>query len=67
MASSNLVRSGGGPTSVAGGVLLVVGRVLNLGGDPESSSSRVRRSPVRRSYGLALPCRRGAARPTRVS
>jgi len=35
MSSSNLVRLGGGLASAGAGVLLVVGHVLNLGGDPE--------------------------------
>ena len=35
MMSSNLVRVGGGLTSVAAGILLPVGHLLNLGGDPE--------------------------------
>jgi hypothetical protein len=35
MSSSNLIRSGGGLASILAGVLLVVGHVLNLGGDPE--------------------------------
>jgi hypothetical protein len=35
MSSSNLVRLGGGLTSVAAGILLPVGHLLNLGGDPE--------------------------------
>ena len=35
MASSNLTRSGGGLASIAAGVLLVIGHVLNLGGDSE--------------------------------
>jgi hypothetical protein len=35
MSSSNLVRLGGGLTSVAAGILLLVGHLLNLGGDPE--------------------------------
>jgi hypothetical protein len=33
MPSSNPVRVGGGLTSVAAGVLLVAGHVLDLGGD----------------------------------
>ena len=35
MASSTLTRSGGGLASIAAGVLLVIGHVLNLGGDSE--------------------------------
>lgn len=35
MSSSNLVRLGGGLTSAAAGILLLVGHLLNLGGDPE--------------------------------
>ncbi len=35
MSSSNLVRLGGGLASAAAGVLLVVGHVLNVGGDPD--------------------------------
>ncbi len=35
MSSSNLVRRGGGLTSATAGVLLLLGHVLNLGGDPE--------------------------------
>jgi hypothetical protein len=35
VASPNLTRSGGGLASIAAGVLLVVGHVLNLGGDLE--------------------------------
>lgn len=35
MSSSNLVRLGGGLTSAAAGILLLVGHVLNLGGDPQ--------------------------------
>jgi hypothetical protein len=35
MSSSNLVRLGGGLASAAAGVLLVVGHILNLGGDPD--------------------------------
>ena len=35
MSSSNLVRLGGGLASAAAGVLLLLGHVLNLGGDPE--------------------------------
>ena len=34
MSSSNLVRLGGGLASAAAGILLLVGHVLNLGGDP---------------------------------
>src|SRR5918993_3429022 len=32
--SSNLIRAGGGLASAAAGILLLVGQVLNLGGDP---------------------------------
>ena len=35
MDSSNLMRAGGGLASAAAGILLLVGHVLNLGGDPE--------------------------------
>jgi hypothetical protein len=35
MSSSNLVRTGGGLASAAAGILLVVGHLLNLGGDAE--------------------------------
>ena len=35
MSPSNLVRSGGGLVSVASGVLLVAGHVLELGENPE--------------------------------
>jgi hypothetical protein len=35
MSSSTLVRSGGGLASVAAGILLLLGHLLNLGGDPE--------------------------------
>ena len=35
MASWNLIRAGGGLASAAAGILLLVGHVLNLGGDPE--------------------------------
>ena len=35
MSSSNLVRLGGGLASVAAGTLLLLGHLLNLGGDPE--------------------------------
>jgi hypothetical protein len=35
MSSSSLVRLGGGLASIVSGVLLVVGHLLNLGGDPE--------------------------------
>jgi hypothetical protein len=35
MTSSNLVRTGGGLASLAAGILLLVGHLLNLGGDPE--------------------------------
>jgi hypothetical protein len=35
MSSSNLVRTGGGLASAAAGILLLVGHLLNLGGDPE--------------------------------
>jgi hypothetical protein len=35
MSSSNLVRLGGGLTSAAAGILLLVGHLLNLGGDLE--------------------------------
>jgi hypothetical protein len=35
MSSSNLLRQGGGLSSIVAGALLLVGHVLNLGGDPE--------------------------------
>jgi hypothetical protein len=35
MSSSSLIRLGGGLASIVSGVLLVVGHLLNLGGDPE--------------------------------
>ena len=35
MSPSAAIRWGGGLTSVAAGVLLLVGHVVNLGGDPE--------------------------------
>lgn len=35
MSSSNFVRLGGGLASILGGTLLLVGHLLNLGGDPE--------------------------------
>src|SRR5215216_4137254 len=35
MSSSSLVRFGGGLASAAAGILLLLGHVLNLGGDPE--------------------------------
>ena len=35
MSSSNLIRQGGGIASIVAGVLLLVGHLLNLGGDPE--------------------------------
>ena len=35
MSSSGLVRLGGGLASIVAGVLLLLGHVLNLGGDPE--------------------------------
>jgi hypothetical protein len=35
LSSSNLVRLGGGLASAAAGILLLLGHVLNLGGDPE--------------------------------
>ena len=35
MSSSNLVRTGGGLASAAAGILLLVGHLLNLGGDAE--------------------------------
>jgi hypothetical protein len=35
MSSSNLIRSGGGLANILAGVLLVVGHILNPGGDPE--------------------------------
>ncbi len=35
MASSNLLRRGGGRSSIVTGVLLLVDHILNLGGDPE--------------------------------
>ena len=35
MSSSNLVRAGGGLASAAAGILLLVGHLLDLGGDPE--------------------------------
>ena len=35
MGSANLVRSGGGLASVAAGLLLLVGHLASLGGDPE--------------------------------
>src|SRR5215204_880340 len=34
LASWNLIRAGGGLASAAAGILLLVGHVLNLGGDP---------------------------------
>ena len=36
--SSNLIRAGGGLASAAAGILLLVGHVLNLGGDPVYST-----------------------------
>lgn len=33
--SSNLVRTGGGLASTAAGLLLLLGHLLDLGGDPE--------------------------------
>ena len=35
MSSSNLVRLGGSLASASAGILLLVGHLLNLGGDPE--------------------------------
>jgi hypothetical protein len=35
MSSSNLVRQGGGLASIVAGILLLIGHLLNLGGDPE--------------------------------
>src|SRR5215212_9602029 len=35
MSSSNFARTGGGLASAAAGILLLVGHLLNLGGDPE--------------------------------
>jgi len=35
MSSSNLVRQGGGLASIVAGILLLLGHLLNLGGDPE--------------------------------
>ncbi len=35
MAPSNLVRQGGGLASIVAGILLLLGHLLNLGGDPE--------------------------------
>ncbi len=35
MPSSNLIRTGGGLASVAAGLLLLLGHLLDLGGDPE--------------------------------
>lgn len=35
MSSENLVRVGGGLTSAAAGLLLLLGHILDLGGDPE--------------------------------
>lgn len=35
MSSSNLVRLGGGLASIVAGVLLLLGHILDLGGDPE--------------------------------
>jgi hypothetical protein len=35
MTSSNLLRQGGGLSSIVAGVLLLVGHILNLSGDPE--------------------------------
>ncbi len=35
MASSNLIRTGGGLASAAAGLLLLLGHLLDLGGDPE--------------------------------
>ena len=35
MSSSNLLRQGGGLTSIVAGVLLFLDRILNLGGDPK--------------------------------
>jgi hypothetical protein len=35
VSSSSLIRLGGGLASIVSGVLLVVGHLLNLGGDPE--------------------------------
>ena len=35
MSSSNLVQAGGGLASTAAGILLLVGHLLDLGGDPE--------------------------------
>jgi hypothetical protein len=38
MSSSNLLRQGGGLSSIVAGVLLLVGYILNLGGDTEYST-----------------------------
>ena len=35
MSSNNLVRTGGGLASAAAGLLLLLGHILDLGGDPE--------------------------------
>jgi hypothetical protein len=35
MSSSNLVRQGGGLASIVAGILLLLGHLLDLGGDPE--------------------------------
>ena len=35
VSSSNLVQQGGGLTSIVAGVLLLLGHIFNLGGDPE--------------------------------
>jgi hypothetical protein len=35
MSSSNLVRQGGGLASIVSGILLLLGHLLNLSGDPE--------------------------------
>ena len=35
MSPFNLVRQGGGLASIAAGILLLIGHILNLGGDPE--------------------------------
>jgi hypothetical protein len=35
MSSSNFVRQGGGLASIVAGILLLLGHLINLGGDPE--------------------------------